>query len=246
MKTLWTGLALLAFSGFAMAQVGELYDARVIEKTTISDPAKVAGDVEDQWFAFSMPVTEGTRSPCCWKGKWTGMGEVGCSLERRHESYGTRSNSPVAQNVIVFSEVRGGKIHSLRVVGEQCPVEGNGVEVTWIGSVEENAGLDWLEAVARSGGRDSFGDGALWALALHRSPAASQRLYAMALDTDDDLFEEAMFWLGEARGEKGSQILFDIARNKQAPRKARRQAIFWLANSDNDSTVAALTELLTR
>lgn len=336
--TLGMGLTLAVFSGLAVAQVGELHDANITEKTTITDPARAVRQTDGQWLAFNLPVLEGTRSPCCWKGKWNHTGEVGCSLETTHQSYGTRSDSPLADNVIVYGEIRGGQVRSLRVVGESCPVEGHAADVTWIGSVGEKAGLDWLEDVARSGDADS----ALYALSLHRSKDASQRLYALAKESGGDLSEEAVFWLGEARGEQGfkmlkklladlprgdtrrqinfalgqndtpqaaellreisktdpdpeqrgeamfwlaeaypqqaeewllevikterdedvlgqavfaisqlpegsgDKVLLDLARDDQNPREVRRQALFWLANSDNDSTVAALTNLLTR
>lgn len=343
MKTKLTGLALAAlFSSFAMAQVGELYDANVTEMTNITDPAKAVKAAQDQWLAFSLPVLEGTRSPCCWTGKWNNMGEVGCSLKSSHQSYGMRSESPLADNVIVYSEIRDGQVHSLRVVGESCPVEGNGAQVTWVDSVDDRAGLDWLEEVARTNDADRVGESALFALSLHRSEDASQRLYALAKETGGDLSEEAIFWLGEGRGQQGfkmlkrlladlprgetrrqinfalaendtpeaaellreisksdpdpeqrgeamfwlaqeypqqaqgwllevirterdedvleqavfaisqlpddsgDQVLLDLARDDQVPRDVRRQALFWLANSDNDSTVAALTNLLTR
>jgi len=246
MKAKWLAVALLfVVAGHARAQVGELYDANVIERTAITDPAKAMSAAEGQWMAFSLPVLEGTHSPCCWKGRWNGVGEAGCSLEARHQSYGTRSDSPVAENVIVYCEIREGQVHTIRLVGDQCPVEGNGAQVSWIGTVDNTAGLDWLETLARSDD-DSAGSGALYALALHRSPDAGQRLYKLALNTDDDLSEEAIFWLGEARGKVGSQMLLDRARNSQVPRNIRRQALFWLAQSDDDSTIAALTELLTR
>jgi hypothetical protein len=65
MKTKWMGLALAVFSSIAMAQVGELYDANVTDMTSITNPAKAIKASEAQWFAFSLPVLEGTRSPCC-------------------------------------------------------------------------------------------------------------------------------------------------------------------------------------
>ncbi|MDH3902284.1 MAG: HEAT repeat domain-containing protein [Xanthomonadales bacterium] len=338
MKTYWLSLALMVLSGNSWALTGELYNADVTDNTSVTNPARAMQEAEGQWLAFSLPALEGTRSPCCWKGKWSGMGEAGCSLESKHQSYGTRSDSPLAENVIVFSQVRDGKVEDLRVVGESCPVDANGAEVTWIGSVDERAGLDWLEAVARSGQDDS----ALYALALHKSPDAGQRLYTLAKDTEGELSEEAIFWLGESRGDKGfsslkqllaelprghvrrsinfalaqnsstaaadllfevsqsdsdpeqrgeamfwlaegypqqaqgwllelvetekdedvleqavfaisqlpdgagDQVLLELAKDSQTPRAVRRQAIFWLAQSDNDSSVAALTELLTR
>ena len=338
MKTKWMGLALATFSSFAVAQVGELYDANVNERTTITNPARAVKAAEGQWLAFSLPVLEGTRSPCCWKGKWNHMGEVGCNLETTHQSYGMNSKSPLADEVIVYSKIRDGQVQSIHVVGKSCPVEAKGADVTWIGEVSEKAGLNWLEDVARSGKADT----ALFALSFHRSKEASQRLYDLAKEADGDLSEEAIFWLGEARGAQGfkmlkklladlprgdnrrqinfalamndtpqaaellreisksdpdpeqrgeamfwlaeefpqqaqewllevikteqdedvleqavfaisqlpdgngDQILLDLARDDQTPRDVRRQALFWLANSENDSTVATLTNLLTR
>ena len=338
MKTNVLSLVLLMLSGHAWAQPGELYNADVTDRISITNPAEVMKAAEGQWLAFSLPALEGTRSPCCWKGQWNGLGEVGCSLENKHQSYGSKSDSPLAENIIVFSEVREGQVHRLRVVGESCPVDANGAQVTWIGAVDNTAGLDWLESVARTEDHDS----ALFAFALHRSEDAGKRLYLLAKENDHDLSEEAIFWIGEARGEEGfkllkrllaelpkgdtrrqinfalsqnntpaaaellfeisksdsdpeqrgeamfwlaeeypqraqgwllevinteqdedvlekavfavsqlpdglgDQVLLDLARDAQAPRVVRRQALFWLANSDNDSSVAALTELLTR
>jgi len=233
---------------------------------------------EDQWLVFSIPAQDGTRSSCCWKGNWDGKGEAGCSLESEHQSYGTRSDSPLAENVIVFSQIRAGKVRDMRVVGESCPVDAKGAQITWIGSVDNTAGLDWLEATARSGVDDSVSGSALMALALHRSPDAGQRLHSLAKETTGDLSEEAIFWLAEeypqlAQGwllevidtetdedvlEQavfaisqlpdgiGDEVLLELAKNNQVSRAVRRQAIFWLAQSDNDSSVAALTELLAR
>lgn len=334
----WLGLSLAMVSGVVWGQVGELHNADVTEKTSISNPAKALKAAEGQWLAFSLPVLEGTHSPCCWKGWWNGKGEVGCALKPKHESYGTRSDSPLTDTIIVYNEIRDGQVQSLRMVGEHCPVDGNGAQVTWIGSVDDRQGLNWLETVSQS----DEGGSALYALSLHRSKEAAKRLYSLAKKTDGNAPTEAIFWLGEARGEAGfnllkkllaelpqgdrrreinfalsqskspeaaellfeisksdpdpeqrgeamfwlaeeypqraqpwllevikterdedvleqavfaisqlpdgagDQVLLDLARNEQLSRDVRRQAIFWLANSDNDSSVAALTQLLTQ
>lgn len=340
------GVTLAITSGVAWAQAGDLYDADVTERTSITNPAKAVKDAEGQWLAFSLPALEGTRSPCCWKGRWNSsasvVGEVGCSLQSKSQSFGTRSDSRLTDNVIVYSRIRDGQANGLRLVGEHCPVNGNGAQVTWIGEVDDNAGLDWLENVARSDSRDSEAGTALYAFALHRSAEAGKRLYLMAKETDEEFSHEAVFWLGEARGEQGfkllkrlldelpmgerrreinfalsqnntpeaaellfeisksdpdpeqrgeamfwlaeeypqraqtwllevvkteqdedvleqavfaisqlpgdigGKMLLEIARDSQTPRNVRRQAIFWMAQSDDDKTVAALTELLTR
>ena len=342
MKTKWMSLALVILSSSVWAQAGELSNAKVTENTSVTNPAKAMKAAEGQWLAFSLPALEGTRSPCCWKGKWNSMGETGCSLESKHHSYGTRSDSPLSENLIVFSQIRDSKVENLRVVGESCPVDANGQQVTWIGNIDDAAGLDWLESIARADRDDKTGGSALYALALHRSPLAGQRLFSLAMETDGDFSQEAIFWLGDARGEEGfnllkqlltelprsdrrreinfalsqnatpqaadllfeisksdqdpeqrggamfwlsqeypveakewlvqvigteqdedvleqavfaisqlpdgdgDQLLLELAQNSQVPRAVRRQAIFWLAESDNDNSVAALTELLTR
>lgn len=335
----WLIPALLVLSANGWAQAGALYNADVREMTSITDPAKALPAAEGHWLAFSVPAIVDTRSPCCWKGKWNGMGEAGCSLEGKHQSYGTRSDSPVAETIVVFSRIENGKAGRMRVVGESCPVDGSGGLVTWIGGVDDGAALDWLENAARENPK---ADAALMAIALHRNPGAGQRLYALARETRGDHAQEAVFWLGESRGEQGfriledlleelpkgdtrreinfalaqnhspgaadllfeiaksdpdpeqrgqamfwlaqeypreaqdwllqvirserdnevleeavfaisqlpddngDKVLLDLARDAGAPRAARRQAIFWLAQSDNDASIAALTDLLSR
>lgn len=83
---------------------------------------------------------------------------------------------------------------------------------------------------------------ALHALALHRSVDAGQRLYSIAVEPGNPLSKEAIFWLGEVDG----QMLLELARNRQYSREVRRQALFWMANSDDEDTVETLIELLTR
>ena len=222
MKTKWMSLALVILSSNIWAQTGELFNAEVTEKTSVTHPAKAMKAVEGQWLAFSIPVQSGTHSPCCWKGKWHGKrssqwndkNTAVCSLESKHQSYGTRSDSELTENVIVFGQVSGGKVHDLRVVGESCPIDGDGAQVTWIGSVDETAGLDWLETVARSDKDDTAGGSALYALALHRSREADQRLYSLAKETGSDLSEQAIFWLGENRGEQGFKKLKQLLADK--------------------------------
>ncbi|MGA9572382.1 MAG: HEAT repeat domain-containing protein [Lysobacterales bacterium] len=342
MKSKWIILPLLIWCSHGWAQAGALYNARVIENLSLTNPAKVMETAQGEWLAFSIPVLADTRSSCCWSGKWNRMVEVGCSLETRHQSYGSRSDSPLTENLLVFSQISAGKVKELRVFGESCPVDANGAQVTWIGNVGETEGLDWLENAVRNDGRESAGDSALMALALHRSPEAGQRLYTLAKDSGSEHAETAIFWLGDSRGEQGfrmlkqllvelpkgerrreicfalaqnknpaaadllfqisksdpdpeqrgqamfwlaeefpqqaqdwllevihtepdadvldqavfaisqlpddtgDRILLDLARDGQTPRAVRRQALFWLAQSDNDASIAALAELLTR
>ena len=342
MRTTLTGLALLLAAGAAWAQVGNLTGADVADRTAVSDPAEIARQLDDSWLAFTMPVLDGTASPCCWQGNWNEFGTQGCSLESRPTGFGSRGDAPDTDLLVVFAKVEHGDVRSMRVVGEQCPVEGQGARVEWLGEVGNEEGLDWLETVARSGDSDSVRHSALYALAQHRDEAVTGRLSAMARNGGPELQHQSIFWLGEARGAAGlaqleqllgelppgesrrelnfaiaqagtpaamellirisrtdadreqrsgalfwlahdfpaeaeplllnlltdetdseileravfalsqlpedrsGPVLLALARDSQAPREVRRQALFWLAQSDDDETIAQLTELLTR
>lgn len=341
MRPMISILALSALCSTACAQVGSLSQAEVEQFSGVTDPASAVKEADDGWLAFGLPAIEGTKSPCCWSGRWNVGGEIGCSLEKDFQSYGTRSDSPQEDTIIAYTLVRDGQVTRLKVAGKQCPMDAEGQKVTWIPVTDSQETLDWLELLARRG-EDDVSHLALWAMSLHASAKASDHLHAMARDKSGDLAEEAIFWLGEARGQAGYEVLedlldelpkgdtrrhinfaltqnssddaiellSDIARNDQdpeqrgdalfwmaqehpveaqdliveviatehdqetleravfamsqlppetsgpmllelardenAPREARRQALFWLANSDDEESVAALTELLTR
>lgn len=342
MRTLINGLVLALFAGTAFAQPPELSNANVIEQLSITDPAKAVRKTGDGWLAMELPAIEGTRTACCWSGNWKDHEQTGCSLDEDAHSYGTTSHSPLEDTIIAYVKVESGEVSRLKVTGEHCPMDGGGQSLTWIGETDSKDALDFLESLARSGSKKNVSHPALWAMALHADDGANKRLYALARETDSKLAEEAIFWLGDARGQTGFEmledlleelptgdtrrhinfalsqngsdeatgLLSDIARNdrdpeqrsmalfwlaqenpsvaekliveviesesdedvleqavfamsqlpaetsgpmllalaqdKNAPREARRQALFWLANSDDDESVEALTVLLTQ
>lgn len=341
MRAFITGLALAVFSSAALAQVPGLSNAEVEDRTSISDPAKAVSNVSTGWIVMEIPAIEGTHSPCCWQGNWTSQREIGCSLDTDFRSYGSTSDSPLEESVIVYARAVKGQVSQLRVTGAKCPMDAGGQSVTWIGETDDSNALGWLATLA-SESKERVSHSALWAMALHASEAAGDHLYSVAKDDDDEQAEEAIFWLGEARGQAGYEaldgllnelpagetrrhinfalaqngtgdaidrliniaredndpeqrsmamfwlaqeqpeeaqslllevvrsendeevldqavfaisqlpaetsgpMLLDLASDEDVPRHVRRQALFWLAQSGDDETVARLTELLTR
>ncbi|MGD9021657.1 MAG: HEAT repeat domain-containing protein, partial [Lysobacterales bacterium] len=235
MNARWLAVLVTLLGSTAWAQVGELYNAEVTHYTRSDDPAEVAGKVEDGWLAFPMPVLEGTRSPCCWSGRWTTSGEPGCKLATRYTHYGSRSDSPLTDSVIVYARLRSGQVQKLRVFGEQCPVDGNGEKIMWLDNADQNDALAWLGSVAGF----SRGDGAMYALALHASDGATRRLLALARDSDRDTASEAVFWLGEARGKQGFEALESLL-DELPLGKTRREIAFGLAMNDSAEAAALL------
>lgn len=241
MKTWMVGLTLAVLSGTAWAQAGGLMNATVEERISIVDPAKAINVMDSEWLAFAIPAQQGTRSPCCWKGNWNSHREVGCSLQDRNQSYGTSSDSPLTDQLITFARISKGEVQDMRVVGAQCPVDGGGALVTWIGATDTEASLNWLQDVNRnskSGARET----ALYAIALHQSPVATERLLELATEPGNGMSREAIFWLGDARGDEGFMALNTLL--DELPRGDKRREInFALAQNGTPDAIERLIEI---
>ena len=80
------------------------------------------------------------------------------------------------------------------------------------------------------------------------SPEVAEKLIVEVIESErnEEVLEQAVFAMSQLPPETSGPMLLALAQDKNAPRKARRQALFWLANSDDEESVSALTEILTR
>ena len=90
------------------------------------------------------------------------------------------------------------------------------------------------------------GEALFWLAQEYPQRAQEWLLEVINTEQDEDVLEQAVFAISQLPGETGDMMLLDLAKSDQTPRAVRRQALFWLAQSDNDDSIAALTELLTR
>ena len=90
------------------------------------------------------------------------------------------------------------------------------------------------------------GEAMFWLSQEYPQQAKGWLVQLIETEQDEDVLEQVVFAISQLPDGDGDQLLLELAQNSQVPRAVRRQAIFWLAQSDNDSSVAALTELLTR
>jgi hypothetical protein len=205
--------ALLTLAGNCHGQAAAIYNARINPVSPFTDPAQAGSD---GWFAFSLAVPQDTRSPCCWTSHRASFGETGCSLQARHESYGTRSSSPLTRMMVLYGRSAQGRIESLRAVGARCPVDAVGQELSWYGEVDEGAGLDWLTSLARSDNAGPVSESALHALALLGSSRALERLKAIgANDEDPRRRGAALFWIGQEFPDQAPRILSETLEREQ-------------------------------
>ena len=90
------------------------------------------------------------------------------------------------------------------------------------------------------------GEALFWLAQAYPQEASDWLIEVINTERDEDILEKAVFAISQLPADSGSQMLLDIARDKNVPRETRRQALFWLAQSDDDDAVAALADLLTR
>ena len=90
------------------------------------------------------------------------------------------------------------------------------------------------------------GGALFWLAEEYPTQARGWLLEVIENERDPQVLEQAVFAISQLPDEDSGPLLLALARNDRAPREVRRQALFWLANSDNDETVEALTRLLIR
>ncbi|MFC3194932.1 HEAT repeat domain-containing protein [Marinicella sediminis] len=211
----------------------------------------------DQWFAYSIPAAEETRSMCCYQ-----HGEESvCDLKKSQYGYGSSSDSPLTDQVHFFVHLNNGQVDQVMPVGDHCAVKADGMEIAWLEHVTTTQSLQWLTTQVKSAAQEQA-SGGLYAISLHPGQAATSALFALATEQQDDYSEQAVFWLGQRQdgfaslqkllqelpvGEVRRHINFalsqqhsttavdllkEVAQHDQ-DQQQQADAIFWLSQTDD-------------
>jgi HEAT repeat protein len=71
-------------------------------------------------------------------------------------------------------------------------------------------------------------------------------MQAIEYEQDEDVLGQAVFAVSQLPDEAATQLLLELAMDPSRSREIRRQALFWLANSDDDEAIVALVKLLSQ
>ena len=162
-----------------------------------------------------------------------------------HEQYcnyneGVRPPGPVhleppEQAQIVF-RIQDNRVGKIRVVSGDCQLDADGVPLRWIRDVRPAESIAFLASFVASDS-DHVRDGAVSAIALHADAAADEALERFAASGQpESLREKAVFWMGEARGRRGYEMLRRIV-TEDASDHVRDKAIFALSISKEPQAV---------
>ncbi len=243
-----------------------------------ADPARELASLRDlpsrHWLAWEVPASANGTQLCCFEGP----GEArSCRLGDLGHNWGTSDATrfPADAALAIYLEVDDGVAGRILAVSTRCPVDARGEDVRRLDDVAPEASVRLLAGLTDPWRHDRS-EAALAALAFHADPAATAALtrLASARDGHHDRREQAMFWLGEERGEGGltalrgllrepldeglaahavfavsrnpggTGALLDLVRRPEVAPPIRRQALFWLGQSDDPRALAEISRLL--
>jgi len=265
MKKLVLSAVLLA-SAFAAAQNArpQTVNGKVIDQAvsgTLADAIKrIAASGQAAWVAYGVPVSDGEHHMCCFNARSEFRGNPQCCGGCRLESGSADSmiadrlnncHAPEADNFFVLARVGGGAVQKIRPASADCGLDLGGLTLYWLGDAKPAESLAWLGTfAARFTGEDRadrhLADTALTAIAYHKDAGADAALQRfIAPQQPRKLREQAAFWLGSARGQRGFEIVRDAVRNDSDP-KFREEATFAISESQVPEAQSELIRMARR
>ena len=190
---------------------------------------------EPVWVGWSVPMIAKERFLCCLGKNWK---RTACHLEAKNQSWGSTDDvkAPPDQDLLVLARLRGQEIERVRSFSATCPLDADGRRFVWLGDAKPEESVSLLaKAAGTGGGREKAGnlpEEAVTALSFHRNAGADDVLEGLAsAPHSEKMREDALFWLGQNRGERGARFLTRVMTG-DPDGKIREKAIFSLSQSD--------------
>jgi hypothetical protein len=256
-RAVWVAGALIALSSFAAATPPNIVNAKLEQESAASGLGvmlrQLAVRTEPAWVAYAVPMISGDHELCC-SDSWSygGMGVCGeCQLEdangknRTSRGPNPEANLEPGHSLLVFLRIKNRVVERVRVFSEDCRINAGGRTVFWLNDVRPPASVAVLSSLATgSAGQpvsaedsERVQDGAVLAIALHADPSAQRALESfVAAGQPDKLRERAAFWLAEARGHDGVEVLRRLARQDRDDAFRKKLMFDLYVSKDSEAT----------
>jgi hypothetical protein len=244
-------LTAFASAGSVLAQEPRLSNAKLQTRTASAGlerefRALLATGVEPAWIGYAVPIIPGERQMCCSSGCCGG-----CRLEGGKPDASTQAPGPVrlegSRHLLMLYRIEQGRIEKIRTFSEDCELDVGGLAFYWLNGVGPEESVAWLSSFAAAPDRDAkegrrLSDSAVTAIAFHNTPSADRTLEQfMAADQPESLRERAAFWLGNARGRRGYEILRQ-ALDRDPSDRVREKIVFALSQSKEPEALTSMIE----
>jgi hypothetical protein len=218
------------------------------------------------WVGYTVPMIspgDGRRIMMCCGNYYSDNGMQNCGPCVLESSRGVNMNmndtsGPVASGgkvklegpteMYVLLRVSDHKVGRVATYTEDCQIDAGGLHFTWLTGVNPAESVALLAGIvaetnytAREGREP--GDNAIRAIAMH-SDASADRVLAsfVAADKPESLRSKTAFWLGNARGKSGFEVLKRMARTDTSP-AVRDQVTFALSQSHEKEAVDEMVRM---
>jgi hypothetical protein len=232
----------IAAGGALQAQQPQVQNARVETRAVSGGLEATLRAIQSAqstaaWIGYAVPIIPGDRQNCCWNNN-----SRGCFLEPT--DYDRRVITTTAQPVklegpthlVVLYRIENRQVSKIRTFTPDCELDAGGLSFVWLTGVIPSESIRALLTIAK----DTAGqtreqlrnaDNAVSAIAMHADPAADTALEEMlAPSHPDQVRRQAIFWLGNARGQRGFQLVSKIVREDPSD-KIREHAVFALTQN---------------
>jgi len=221
--------------------------------------ALVARSAGPAWIGYAVPLVPGDHRMCCYDceqgGDHAGNITRGCSLEREgpsnlHSGKAEQVELEGPKLMWVLFRAAQMRIMKIRVFSDDCRLDAGGLPLYWLTGVNPRESVALLSGFVRGTDRESDEDGresrvpkeAMAAIALTDDPAADHAFERFtAADAPPAVRAQATFWLGEARGAHGFELLQRMVQEDPSER-VREQAVFGLSICKQPGSLQALID----
>lgn len=192
----------------------------------------VAAQASPAWIGYAVPIIPGDHQMCCWNNNVM----CGCSLEPRgREQTFTVSNNQTVKlegptHLVVLYRVEDHRIEKIRTFTPECTLDAGGLPFIWLTGVSAPESIRMLAGIAKDQQLHRV-EPAISAIAMHADASADQALEELVSPGEpEQVRRQAVFWLGNARGRRGFEVVSRIVR-EDASDRVREHAIFALTQS---------------
>ncbi len=199
------------------------------------------------WIGYLVPRIPGDGQSCCWNDGRTGCGLEGTRAPAAAPPSGPRPvklEGPTHLAVLLRAEQ--GSVAKVRAFTEDCPLDAGGLAMHWLTEVKpaESVALLVKYAEADGAGRRSMADEAVAAIAQHAAGEATAVLEKLATSPQrsESVRKSAVFWLANARGRAGYQVVARLVREDPVD-KLREHAVFALTQSHEPEAIPTIIKV---
>jgi len=195
------------------------------------------------WIAWEVAATPALRAACCFDRSFRG---AVCHLEGRDHNWGSNGRERGTGRMQVLARWSDGKIGRVRAFDAGCDVDPSPVPLVRLTGVAPAESVALVAGLVGRGGRKHDVDDPLAALAYQADPSAEGALERFAAaGQPEEQREQALFWIGQARGEEGARFLATVVRN-DPDGDIRKKAVFSLSQSEAPSAVPTIVTVAKR